>query len=162
MVWHLIVPTMAVHLAEMRGCSQRTEEVHWCDRCKKGAKSKVTTYTVILRLFVPSVSAGSSPGHKSADTLKMKMVSRQTPTLTGQSAVDTCVQTFARLCPASQRVQCGYLPLPGRRPGPGFHGERTRNLLHHSYTTIYCGCKYLISIFRGPGNAAWTRSIRSR
>ena len=56
-VWHPIISSTNAHPAEMRGCSQRAKVVHWCDRRKKDAKSKATTYTVILKLFAPSTSA---------------------------------------------------------------------------------------------------------
>ena len=76
----------------------------------------------------------------------MKIMSGQTPPLTGQSAIDTCVQTW-------QRVQCGCLPIPGQPPGSDFHGERTKNQLHVSFTTIYCSCQeaYFVE------NTTWAR-----
>ena len=78
-------------------------------------------------------------------------MSGQTPPLTGQSAIDTCVQTW-------QRVQCGCLPIPGQPPDSDFHGERTKNQLHISFTTIYCGCQGLYFV----ENTTWAKNIHPR
>lgn len=142
-----MVSPMTTHLAEMRGCSQRAEAVHWCDRHKKGREKQSDhlygdpqTFRALnecVRFFL---------SHKRPDNLKMKMASGQTPHLTGQSAMDTCVQTFAKLCFTSQRVQCGCLPLPSQQPGPDFHGGRTKNQLHYSYNTRYYGSQGLYPV----------------
>lgn len=86
------------------------------------------------------------------------MASGQTLPLTGQSAIDTCVQTFAKLCFTSQRVQCGCLPLPSQRLGSDFHEERTKKQLHYFYTTRYCGSQGMYSV----ENTTWAENIYPR